>query len=68
MKSIPSPKNSDSETLLEWPEAIRNFQGIPDMTPFESYRAWLERNSDALTEHGKLIAETGLAGEEFDRI
>mgnify|MGYP003732990329 FL=1 len=31
-------------------------------------RAWLERNSDALIEHGKAIAATGLAGEEFDRI
>jgi post-segregation antitoxin (ccd killing protein) len=31
-------------------------------------RAWLERNSDALIEHGKTIAATGLAGEEFDRI
>ena len=31
-------------------------------------RAWLERNADAIIEHGKLIAATGLAGEEFDRI
>ena len=31
-------------------------------------RAWLERNSEALIQHGKLIAATGLAGEEFDRI
>ena len=31
-------------------------------------RAWLERNSEALTEYGKMIARTGLAGEEFDRI
>lgn len=31
-------------------------------------RAWLERNADALTEYGKMIARTGLAGEEFDRI
>lgn len=31
-------------------------------------RKWVERNSDALLEHGKLIAQTGLAGAEFDRI
>lgn len=31
-------------------------------------RSWLERNSEALVQHGKLIAKTGLAGEEFDRI
>jgi antitoxin CcdA len=31
-------------------------------------RAWLERNADAIVEHGKMIAATGLAGEEFDRI
>ena len=31
-------------------------------------RAWLERNAEALTEYGKMIARTGLAGEEFDRI
>jgi post-segregation antitoxin (ccd killing protein) len=47
------------------------------MEPFEasrdqllppSERDWLERNAEALAAHGKLIAETGLAGEEFDRI
>ena len=31
-------------------------------------RSWLERNSEALREYGKMIAKTGLAGEEFDRI
>ena len=31
-------------------------------------RAWLERNAEALTEYCKMIARTGLAGEEFDRI
>ena len=31
-------------------------------------RAWLERNADAIVAHGKMIAATGLAGEEFDRI
>lgn len=29
---------------------------------------WVERNSDALREHGKVIAQTGLAGTEFDRL
>lgn len=31
-------------------------------------RKWVERNSDALREHGETIARTGLAGAEFDRI
>jgi antitoxin CcdA len=31
-------------------------------------RSWLERNAKALSEYGKMIAKTGLAGEEFDRI
>ena len=29
---------------------------------------WLEQNSEALVEHGKVIQKTGLAGSEFDRI
>jgi len=29
---------------------------------------WLERNADSITSHGLVIAATGLAGEEFDRI
>ena len=29
---------------------------------------WVERNADALSEHGRVIALTGLAGAEFDRI
>lgn len=29
---------------------------------------WLARNSEALCEHGKVIAQTGLAGTEFDRL
>lgn len=31
-------------------------------------RKWVERNSAALHEHGEAIAQTGLAGAEFDRI
>ena len=31
-------------------------------------RAWAERNAGALKEHGRDIAMTGLAGEEFERI
>lgn len=31
-------------------------------------RAWVERNAKALEEHGRVIAATGLAGEEFERI
>lgn len=31
-------------------------------------RKWLAQNSDALVEHGKVIARTGLAGAEFERI
>lgn len=31
-------------------------------------RAWVERNAEALSAHGKDISVTGLAGSEFDRI
>jgi antitoxin CcdA len=31
-------------------------------------RAWAERNAAALTAHGRDIAATGLAGEEFERV
>jgi len=31
-------------------------------------RAWAERNATALTAHGRDIAATGLAGEEFERV
>jgi antitoxin CcdA len=31
-------------------------------------RTWAERNAGALEAHGKNIAQTGLAGAEFDRV
>ncbi len=31
-------------------------------------RTWVERNAEALAAHGVDIANTGLAGAEFDRI
>ncbi len=31
-------------------------------------RSWAERNAEALEAHGKSIAQTGLAGAEFDRV
>ncbi len=31
-------------------------------------RAWAERNATALAAHGRDIANTGLAGEEFERV
>jgi antitoxin CcdA len=31
-------------------------------------RAWADRNAAALTAHGRDIATTGLAGEEFERV
>lgn len=31
-------------------------------------RAWAKRNAEALAAHGRDIAATALAGEEFDRI
>ncbi len=31
-------------------------------------RAWAERNANALAAHGRDIAATGLAGEEFERV
>jgi hypothetical protein len=72
-----TPRQTSSKTIADWPDTVHDFQGIPDMEPFEasrdqllppSERDWLERNAEALAAHGKLIAETGLAGEEFDRI
>ena len=32
------------------------------------HRSWLEKNAEAISRHGRDIAATGLAGEEFDRI
>lgn len=32
------------------------------------HRSWVERNAEAISRHGRDIAATGLAGEEFDRI
>ncbi len=31
-------------------------------------RAWAERNAEALAAHGRDIAASGLAGEEFERV
>jgi antitoxin CcdA len=31
-------------------------------------QAWVERNAQALVEHGRAIVANGLAGEEFERI
>jgi antitoxin CcdA len=31
-------------------------------------RSWFERNSQAIADNNKIIAATGLAGAEFDRI
>lgn len=31
-------------------------------------RAWAERNAQAIEAHGRDIAATGLAGEEFERV
>lgn len=46
-------------------EAERLFCAIAERV---ERRKWLERNSEALREHGKAIAQTGLAGTEFERI
>lgn len=46
-------------------EAEQLFSAIAER--FERQK-WLERNSDALREHGRIIAATGLAGAEFERI
>lgn len=46
-------------------EAERLFCAIADRIERQK---WLERNSEALCEHGKMIAQTGLAGADFDRI
>jgi antitoxin CcdA len=46
-------------------EAEQLFSAIAER--FER-KKWVERNSDALREHGKVIAQMGLAGVDFDRI
>ena len=72
-----SPRQTMKQPHPDWPEIVRDFEGIPDIEPFESSRDqslpksehdWLERNAEALAAHGKLIEEAGLAGEEFDHV
>lgn len=46
-------------------EAEQLFAALADQV---ERRKWVERNAEALHEHGKAIARTGLAGAEFDRI
>lgn len=46
-------------------EAEQLFTAIVDRVERQK---WLERNSEALVERGKVIAQTGLAGADFDRI
>ena len=65
-----------SQELLDRLETYKQHMNLSDHTEallaqlLETLenRTWLERNSKALTEYGKMIARTGLAGEEFDRI
>lgn len=46
-------------------EAEQLFSVIADRVERQK---WVERNSEALREHGKVISQTGLAGADFDRI
>lgn len=46
-------------------EAEHRFAEIVDQV---ERRQWVERNSEALIERGKVIAKTGLAGAEFEPI
>ena len=46
-------------------EAEQLFSEIADRVERQK---WVERNSKALHEHGKVISRTGLAGADFDRI
>ncbi len=41
---------------------------LSDMLDEMESRAWAERNAGALEAHGRDIAATGLAGEEFERV
>lgn len=43
-------------------------QYFPRLAEELENRAWVERNAQVLEEHGRVIAETGLAGAEFERI
>lgn len=46
-------------------EAERLFSAIAERV---ERKKWVERNSEALHKHGIVIAETGLAGSQFDRL
>lgn len=46
-------------------EAEQLFAAIADRVERQK---WLESNSEALRERGKVLAQTGLAGADFDRI
>ncbi|MGV0998524.1 MAG: type II toxin-antitoxin system CcdA family antitoxin [Fluviibacter sp.] len=39
-----------------------------DMLVRLEHRAWVERNDSALRQHGADIAQSGLAGTEFNRV
>lgn len=56
---------------LYQPNTEINWQWAEDACYCREYlanRSWVERNAQALLEHGRNISATGLAGEEFDRI
>lgn len=67
---------SISQELLDRMEPLRdqvNFsaeaeQRFAEIVVRVERQQWVERNSEALHEHGKAIAKTGLAGAEFERI
>lgn len=67
---------SISQELLDRMEPLRdqvNFsaeaeQRFAEIVSQVERQQWVERNSEALREHGKMIAHTGLAGAEFERI
>lgn len=46
-------------------EAERLFSAIAERIERQK---WVERNADALVDHGERLAHSGLAGTEFDRI
>ena len=45
--------------------AEQTFQGLLERL---ENRSWVDRNAEALQQHGREIARTGLAGAEFERI
>lgn len=64
MSGEPPTRPSAHRSIEKSALAERFFSG---MIEEPENRAWAERNAQSLEAHGRDIATTGLAGEEFER-